>query len=212
MCGIIKTDCGILLERASLNFKDARLEKSNALILDAALVAFAEEPNTTFTELSKLAGVGRATLYRIYPTRESLIEVLLLKCLDKVDDEIAKVESKALSLRHFFELFFMTIIDLEHEFKLMFKLELEEFTSEAVRKRCLQQESEMRALVEQAKSEKIIDRDVPSEWVLILIEGIIDSAWAFNRAKKDSKFVAKIATRSLLDGVGASSFFKKKVL
>tara|TARA_R110002050_G_scaffold296248_1_gene455999 strand:- start:571 stop:1200 length:630 start_codon:yes stop_codon:yes gene_type:complete len=196
--------------RARLKFKDARLEKSNASILDAALVAFAENPDTTFTEISKIAGVGRATLYRMYATRESLIEALLLKCLDKLDVEMSKAESNSLSLKHFFELFFITIINLENEYKLMLKLDLEKCSSEAVRKRCSKQEQEMEELVESAKHEGLIDKNTPTKWVIHLIDGLIYSSWEFNSSQNDSTFVAKMATKSLLTGVGKASFFGKK--
>lgn len=196
--------------RTNLKFNDVRLEKSNASILDAALVAFAEKTDTSFTEISKVAGVGRATLYRMYPTRESLIEALLLKCLDKLDVEMSKAESKSLSIRHFFELFFITIINLESEYKLMLKLDLEKCSSEAVRKRCSKQEQEMEELVELAKSEGLIDNNMPTKWVIHLIDGLIYSSWEFNRSQKDTTFVAKMATETLLAGVGKVSFFEKK--
>lgn len=196
--------------RINLKFNDVRLARSNASILDAAIVAFAENPDTTFTEISKIAGVGRATLYRMYPTRESLIEAILLKCLDKLDLEISKAESNSLSIEHFFELLFMTIINLENEYKLMLNLGLEKCTSEAVRKRCSQQEQEMEELVELAKHEGLIDKNTPTKWVLRLIDGLIYSSWEFNHSQKDSTFVAKMATKSLLTGVGQISFFRKK--
>jgi AcrR family transcriptional regulator len=54
---------------------DARLNHDK--LLDAAAVAFAEPgADTSMTAIAKRAGVGVATLYRRFPTREALIEAV----------------------------------------------------------------------------------------------------------------------------------------
>lgn len=41
------------------------------------------------SEIAAAAGVGRATLYRYYPTREALLEALAAQALDEVTGRIA---------------------------------------------------------------------------------------------------------------------------
>ena len=47
-------------------------------ILEAAAEELAEHPETSMSDLAEAAGVGRATLYRYFPTRESLLAALMV--------------------------------------------------------------------------------------------------------------------------------------
>jgi TetR/AcrR family transcriptional repressor of mexCD-oprJ operon len=190
-----------------MKFNDARLEKSNDAILDAALTALTENPDTPFTEISRLARVGRATLYRMYSTRELLVEALILRCLDKIDNQVLKAESKALNTKHFFGLFFETMLNLEHEYKFMFQLTPEDHTSEEIKKRCYQQESEILSLIKSAQNEGLIDKKLPPEWVARLMDGVIYATWEFNKIEKNTKKSAKLAVRSFFSGIGNVDFF-----
>jgi len=172
-----------------VKFNDARLEKSNDAILGAALTALTVNPDTPFTEISRLAGVGRATLYRMYSTRELLVEALILHCLDQIDNEVLKLGSKALSTKHFFELFFETMFNLENEYKFMYQFDPQSHPSEKIKERCSKQESEMIGLVELAQKEGI---KLPSKWVVHLINGVIYAGWEFNRIEQNARQSAKL--------------------
>ena len=194
-----------------MKFNDARLEKSNDAILDAALIALTENPETPFTEISRLAKVGRATLYRMYSTRELLVEALILRCLEKVDNEVSIAESKALSTKHFFEHFFATMLDLEHEYRFMSQFTPQNHTSEEIKKRCAQQELEIINLIKLAQNEGLIDKKLPPQWVARLIDGVIYATWEFNKIERNPKKSAKLAVQSFFSGAGHIGFFAKNL-
>ncbi|RKQ92130.1 TetR family transcriptional regulator [Solirubrobacter pauli] len=65
--------------------KRADAERNRAKILDAARAAFAEsDAEVSMAEISRRAGVGMATLYRNFPSRQELIEALYVDEVDAV--------------------------------------------------------------------------------------------------------------------------------
>ena len=54
----------------------ADAERNVLRIQEAAIRLWAEEPNAGVADVAAAAGVGRATLYRHFPTRESLLEAI----------------------------------------------------------------------------------------------------------------------------------------
>jgi TetR/AcrR family transcriptional repressor of mexCD-oprJ operon len=53
---------------------DGATERTRAVILDAAARVLGRRPDAAMIDIADEAGVGRATLYRHFPTRESLLQ------------------------------------------------------------------------------------------------------------------------------------------
>jgi AcrR family transcriptional regulator len=53
-------------------------------LLDAGREVFAEDPGAPFEEIARRAGVGIGTLYRHFPTRDALVEVIYAEHIDEV--------------------------------------------------------------------------------------------------------------------------------
>lgn len=51
-------------------------ERNAARILDAAIGVLGERPEATMAEIAEATGLGRATVYRHYPTREALLAAI----------------------------------------------------------------------------------------------------------------------------------------
>jgi TetR/AcrR family transcriptional regulator, mexCD-oprJ operon repressor len=65
----------------------ADAERNMLRIQEAAIRLWADEPNAGVADVAAAAGVGRATLYRHFPTRESLLEAIRTQGL--IDGEAA---------------------------------------------------------------------------------------------------------------------------
>jgi len=69
-------------------------------ILEAAASVIAGRGRAvSMAEIAAAAGIGRATLYRYYPTREALVTGLMLDALDQVAQGIAAAELDTVDVR-----------------------------------------------------------------------------------------------------------------
>jgi AcrR family transcriptional regulator len=62
-------------------------QRNRDTILAAAVLAFAKDANASLEGIARAAGVGIGTLYRHYPTRESLVEAAYRNEIKKLCDE-----------------------------------------------------------------------------------------------------------------------------
>ena len=59
-------------------------ERNRQKLLDAGREVFAEDQGAPFEEIARRAGVGIGTLYRHFPTRDALVEVIYAEHIDEV--------------------------------------------------------------------------------------------------------------------------------
>lgn len=63
-------------------------ERNRESIIDHAARALADDPTVGMGEIAAAAGVGRATLYRHFPTREELVEAIGDRAIEDTDRAI----------------------------------------------------------------------------------------------------------------------------
>ena len=59
-------------------------ERNRQKLLDSGREVFAEDASAPFEEIARRAGVGIGTLYRHFPTRDALVEVIYAEHIDEV--------------------------------------------------------------------------------------------------------------------------------
>ena len=73
-----------MLDRGPVRRADAR--RNEARILDGAARVLAEAPAAGMGAIAEGAGVGRATLYRHFPTRVALLDALRVRAMEEVEE------------------------------------------------------------------------------------------------------------------------------
>ena len=70
---------------------DLRIKQSTRALLDASFAVLMVNPHASLSEIASQAGVGRATLYRHYPTREHLISAIAVESLQMIQQAMAPI-------------------------------------------------------------------------------------------------------------------------
>ena len=170
---------------------DARTLKSQRALIDAGLKLLNKNKEITLSDIAKEAGVGRATLYRLYSSKEALIEEIALDCLQTFDQVTKPIDKLAKSYLHAFELLFELTMPLTEQMQFLATLEYFAEQSEKIALIVEQQTQEMNTLIDNAKRYKEINKDLPNSWLLNLIDGLFYAGWA---QQKEQGFNAKQAS------------------
>jgi AcrR family transcriptional regulator len=185
-----------------INRQDARAKRSQKALLKAGMEMLNENPEATLSDIATHAGVGRATLYRQYETREKLILAIAIDCFDVIEEATAPIERKARSALDAIRMMFEYVMPLTSEFQFLMNLERVIEHDPQIAAINKKQRKEMIDLVEYAKKKREIDKSLPTSWVVNLIEGLFYVGWV-QLQQKDSKpkEVAGLAFKTLCQGI-----------
>ncbi|SFC58438.1 TetR/AcrR family transcriptional regulator [Pseudoalteromonas denitrificans] len=185
-----------------MNIKDPRASRSRQALLDAGIQAFLQNPNASLTEVATFAGVGRATLYRHFETREQLIQEMAKESLIQIDKAMAPIYEKNLkgsfAIKAMFEVS-MPVADRFH-----FLLSLWNIANEDTKVREIydRQLNEINTLVEQGKRAGEIKSDMTTTWIVTLIDCLIYAGWwSIKDGHLDAKSASELAIASLFGGI-----------
>jgi len=181
----------------------ADFARNERRILDAAARVLSERPSAGMAGIAAEAGVGRATLYRHFATREDLIAALENELLDAATAIIAEQSARsdvaaADALGQIVE----ELIEVRARYRLLFDWPDRE---EAHRRHAAARfDAPLMALVERGQREGGLDPGVPSRWVLIALAGLTRRALkAYTEGAIELDDAKRLARRGLLRGFGA---------
>lgn len=151
---------------------DARIEKSTQSILKAGLELLNENKDAKLTDVAIKAGVGRATLYRLFKNKEDLVTAITQYCLEEYDKATNTIEAEAKSAMHALQLLFHYAIPLTSEFKFLTHLEYFIEISPELQAIEVQHKTEMYELIHEIIAEVNIDNMFTATWLYNFIEGL----------------------------------------
>ncbi|SDQ32472.1 TetR/AcrR family transcriptional regulator [Pseudovibrio sp. Tun.PSC04-5.I4] len=182
---------------------DKRAIHSRKTLVEAGLAELPANPMASLTEIAEVAGVSRATLYRHFDSRETLIEEILRVCLDQVFEKLAPLHSKKLRGKEFLVQTFELLLPLADRLKFltMFWQYGEKILKEDPR--CIMMGQEKERAIEEAKNDGDIRVELPTIWVANSYGALIYSAWEMVSAGQLSiEDVTKYVVTTFFDGVG----------
>ncbi len=186
-----------------MNKQDPRASRSRRALLDSTISLFLSNPHATMSDIASHAGIGRATLYRHFETREKLILALAMESLELTDQVLEPIRVQNLTAMESLTKGLHAIMPLANRFHFLISLwnVCSENNTEvmAIYNRQLEQLAEV---IEQGKREKSIDNGISTNWIVLLIDSLIYMGWwSISTGEQTAEQAAELAVISLFKGV-----------
>lgn len=181
---------------------DARIKRSRASIINAGMKLFNKNSEASLSDIAIHAGVGRATLYRLFDTKESLIKAIAFDCLETFDGAMKDIEFQASSTIDAIRLVFTSIMPCSDQ--LIFLMNLDHISNNDPELVVIhdRQKKEVADLIDLAKGEGLLNKTQPTSWMINVIDGLFYSACLMKVEHNYSdEEVAELAFQTLLNGI-----------
>jgi AcrR family transcriptional regulator len=159
----------------SVKTEDQRAVQSRAAILESGIRTLLVHPGAGMSEIALAAGVGRATLYRHFDTKETLTRALARRCLQETDEILEPARS--LKGRAALEAIIDCIVPLADRFRFLMSLWTLAANDRSVMKIYKRQLDELSETIEQAKISQEIRKDLPTSWLVKQFDASLNAAW-----------------------------------
>lgn len=165
-------------------------------ILEAAIRVLSRNAGATLSEVAETAGVGRATLHRHFANREELLEELEREALQQMERATEGIRHRASSATEAMEQVFEAVVPLGPRLRFLSGVSVD------ARARA-EQARFLGDIIDGMKAEKTVATDLPTSWVIALIEAVIWTAFAqVDEGELARNDAAALAFRSFLRGAG----------
>ena len=181
---------------------DPRAQRSREALLEAAIDVLLSNPLATLSEIAIYAGVGRATLYRHFETREQLLMTLANQCLEETEAKCKYIEDDGLIGRHALEAIFKEVIKLGKKYKFLLSLWQYVEQNKDFRKIYEDQLARLEQRIIEAKHAGDIKETVPSKWAVILFDSFLYATWtAMDYTECDMDEAIDLAIDNYFNGI-----------
>ena len=181
--------------------KNLKKKSSKEELLDAAIAVLVDNPSASLSEVVKKAGVGRATLYRYFPTREALVKEIALLAIKQTDEAVAPIIAKKLSSQETLREMLEVIVPLGDRFHFLMS-ESSSYKDPEVVQAYNRQLSDLNTLVEGLKQEGVVALDISNAWAVAAIDSLIWTAWySVQTGYVAPKEAASLVYRTLIQGL-----------
>ena len=177
-------------------------KNTRELLLDAAVLTFAKNPSAPISDVADAAGVGRATLYRHFPSRDDLVRELVLESYQQTGNAIESVLAKKLTGEELLLNILEAIIPLgdRYYFLLMERTFDDDPEIQALYEKDIH---DWQTLFEDLQREGILASDISIVWAISVVESLIYSAWSSVHEGYIARREAhKLVYRTLISGLG----------
>ncbi len=181
---------------------DARAIRSRRALLDAGIELLLQNPSASLSEIATHAGVGRATLYRQFDSREQLIQTLAVESFNLKEQRLAPLKDQKLTAEETLTQLFELLMPLADRFHFLLSLWNIAEKDPEVMALYNRQLYDLVALVERGKKEGSINQNLDSNWLVCLIDSLMYSGWwMMANMKMTNEAASNHAVQVLLAGV-----------
>ncbi|MEM1111834.1 MAG: TetR/AcrR family transcriptional regulator [Pseudomonadota bacterium] len=181
---------------------DARIRKSQAAIISAGLELLGRNSEATLSDIAQQASVGRSTLYRLYETKEQLMRAIGVHCMQCFDAATQHLEKDADSALQAFHLMFKAVLPLSAEMEFLMKLGDAAEQDPELDAIWQKQKRDIALMVDAAKAEGSLSRQVPTAWAVNLVEALFYASWVTGAEEQmDHDALADLAFATFSHGI-----------
>ncbi|WP_161626844.1 TetR/AcrR family transcriptional regulator [Desulfospira joergensenii] len=147
-------------------------------IIRQAIACIAQNPNASLEDIAEAAGVGRATIYRHFNSRNDLSVELKITAGKRLTDTVAPILESGLSALEKLASIVEKCIPLGASLHVIsyFNLVCKEDDPRVMEiyEKHLEQ---MRQLETELKSQDAVHQDIPQAWIMASLESLVFAAW-----------------------------------
>jgi len=181
--------------------KDQRLIRSENAIIEAGIETLLVNSSAGMTEIAEAAGIGRATLYRHFESREALIQALVMKCYEEI--ETALEPHRHLKGRAALETIIDLLMPIANRFKFLVNLWAIVEDDKAVKRIEEQMYEELYRVFDQAKKEGEVDAGLPIAWLTAFFDSALTAGWVLvEEEEMSSEDAARYIKHCFFNGCG----------
>ena len=181
--------------------KDKRVVQSEKAIVEAGISTLLLNPSAGMSEIARSAGVGRATLYRHFESREELIRYLAKLCHEEID--IALEPYEHLRGRAAIETIIDVVVPMADRFRFLVNLWSFVEEDEEIKSVESQVVEEMTALFDHAKELGDVNPELPTTWIVTFFDAALMASWMLvDTGQASSCEAAKLVKHSFFQGCG----------
>ncbi len=187
--------------------KDRRVIQSEEAIIEAGIKTLLINPSAGMSEIAEAAGIGRATLYRHFESREALIRALTLRCYGEIEAALNPYDH--LLGRAAIEKIIDVLMPIANRFRFLGGLWTYVEGDEEVRRIESQVNQEMRLLFDHAKLIGDIDDSLPTPWLTSFFDSTLMAGWMMVESNDASpEDAATFVKQSFFNGCGKRDLSK----
>ncbi len=155
----------------------AKTAQSRSLIEDAGIKVLLRNPDAAMSEIALAAGVGRATLYRHFESRDVLIQADAVKCLEETDEVLAPLKAQEIKGKAAISATIDLLMPMASRFRFLMRLQSIAYENKTAVKIYKRQLGELSQLVHQAHDAGEFRRDLPVTWIVSSFDALLNNAW-----------------------------------
>lgn len=161
----------------TINPKDARAARSRRTLMESSLALLLQKPSASMSDIAQHAGVGRATLYRHFETREALIGALVVESLEQTEAVVEPVVAQELSAKETLLGILAAVVPLADRYHFLLSLWNLGVEDPEIDRIYNDQLEKLYSLIEAGKAEGSIGKQLRTDWLVSVIDSLIYSSW-----------------------------------
>ena len=162
--------------KASARKRRADADRSIASILDAALDALANDPDSSMSEIARRAGVVRATIYVHFPTRTALLDAVMEYAVGLVVEAMRGAEPQRGEPVEALERVLRATWRQLGQFHALLAINIARLSAEELHRRHRPMLDQLEPLIERGQKKGVFRRDLPVVWHLAVLRAIVHAA------------------------------------